>query len=69
MANLRARDAGGPGEPGAGTLAARTPSAAVPAARQRGTMDGGRRHLRGTDPDTLHGHCEPWKKIMTGLRL
>ncbi|HSK39393.1 MAG TPA: SIS domain-containing protein [Arenibaculum sp.] len=25
--------------------------------------------LRGTDPDTLHGHREPWKTIMTGLRL
>lgn len=25
--------------------------------------------LRGTDPDTLHGHREPWKTIMTGVRL
>lgn len=25
--------------------------------------------LRGTDPDTLHGHREPWKTVMTGLRL
>jgi len=24
---------------------------------------------RGTDPDTLHGHREPWKTVMTGLRL
>ena len=22
-----------------------------------------------TDPDTLHGHREPWKAVMTGLRL
>ncbi len=26
------------------------------------------RHL-GTDPDTLHGHREPWKSIMTELKL
>src|SRR5262249_38378384 len=25
--------------------------------------------LRGTDPDSLHGHREPWKAVMTGLRL
>ena len=25
--------------------------------------------LRGTDPDTLHGHREPWKGVMTGLKL
>jgi glucosamine--fructose-6-phosphate aminotransferase (isomerizing) len=25
--------------------------------------------LRGTDPDTLHGNREPWREIMTGLRL
>jgi len=25
--------------------------------------------LRGTDPDTLHGHRDPWKAVMTGLRL
>jgi glucosamine--fructose-6-phosphate aminotransferase (isomerizing) len=25
--------------------------------------------LRGTDPDTLHGHRQPWKAVMTGLRL
>jgi glucosamine--fructose-6-phosphate aminotransferase (isomerizing) len=24
---------------------------------------------RGTDPDTLHGHREPWKAVMTALRL
>lgn len=23
----------------------------------------------GTDPDTLHGHREPWESVMTGLRL
>jgi glucosamine--fructose-6-phosphate aminotransferase (isomerizing) len=25
--------------------------------------------LLGTDPDTLHGHREPWKTIITGLKL
>ncbi len=25
--------------------------------------------LRGTDPDTLHGNREPWKTVMTQLRL
>jgi glutamine---fructose-6-phosphate transaminase (isomerizing) len=25
--------------------------------------------LRGTDPDTLHGHREPWKSVITGLNL
>jgi glutamine---fructose-6-phosphate transaminase (isomerizing) len=25
--------------------------------------------LRGTDPDTLHGHREPWKSILTELKL
>jgi glutamine---fructose-6-phosphate transaminase (isomerizing) len=25
--------------------------------------------LRGSDPDTLHGHREPWASIMKGLRL
>jgi glucosamine--fructose-6-phosphate aminotransferase (isomerizing) len=25
--------------------------------------------VRNTDPDTLHGHREPWKMLMTGLRL
>jgi glucosamine--fructose-6-phosphate aminotransferase (isomerizing) len=26
-------------------------------------------HLRDTDPDTLHGHREPWAGVMTGLTL
>ena len=26
-------------------------------------------HVRQTDPETLHGHREPWKKTMTGLQL
>jgi glutamine---fructose-6-phosphate transaminase (isomerizing) len=26
-------------------------------------------HLLDTDPDTLHGHREPWARIMTGLQL
>ncbi|MEQ8345006.1 MAG: hypothetical protein RIB84_18315 [Sneathiellaceae bacterium] len=25
--------------------------------------------LRGSDPDTMHGHREPWKSVMTGLKL
>jgi glutamine---fructose-6-phosphate transaminase (isomerizing) len=26
-------------------------------------------HLRGTDPDTLHGNREPWASVMAGLKL
>ena len=25
--------------------------------------------LRGTDPDTMHGNREPWRAVMTGVRL
>jgi glucosamine--fructose-6-phosphate aminotransferase (isomerizing) len=25
--------------------------------------------LRGTDPDTMHGNREPWRTVMTGVRL
>jgi len=32
-------------------------------------LTAGLARLRGTDPDTLHGHREPWKAVMTGLRL
>lgn len=32
-------------------------------------LTAGLAQLRGTDPDTLHGGREPWKTVMTGLRL
>jgi hypothetical protein len=26
-------------------------------------------HRLGTDPDTLHGHRQPWASVMTALKL